>query len=295
MSKRNLALLDTDMFTPIGRLLQQGMAHGITNDMIYGGLEVGQTALQGLYTVQAAQNCIAGTRRVTWDGRVFRYSYSGAACYTHLGNIFYNDVQADGIDYSAVAATSIVGATSVTMTNQGVRAVVANDMVGGQIVLKETDTSDDTAVEIRQIIGNTADDSVGHDGTVIISFAEPLTVALTINVGYAYAMPSPYSNIRYNDNVGVAAHCSHVGVAAAYCSAAALWHWEQVWGKCQLSPHGDCGKTAHEREVVWRYQGSVEVRGETDILGLRQQHAGFIMDNNTRQDGSTMICLQGDK
>ncbi len=29
------------MFTPIGRLLQQAMAHGITNDMIYGGLEPG--------------------------------------------------------------------------------------------------------------------------------------------------------------------------------------------------------------------------------------------------------------
>lgn len=73
MSKRNLATMDTDMFTPIGRLLQQGMAHGITNDMIFGGLVTGQTDLQNLYVSQTTQNCLVPTRRVTWQGEVYKY------------------------------------------------------------------------------------------------------------------------------------------------------------------------------------------------------------------------------
>lgn len=293
--RRNLANLDRDILQAHGRIFQEAFAHGIENDMIFGGLVAGQSALQGLYTVQTVQNCLIATRRVTWDGRVFRYSLSVGVCWTHMGNIYARAVAGHGIDYSAVAATSGIGATSITMTNQGVRAVVANDMVGGQVVLKITTGADNTNVQIRHITGNTADASVGHDGTVVISFAEPLTFAMTISTSFAYAMPSPYSGIEYTANEGIGGNCGHIGYAAAYCNAAGLFHWEQVWGKCQGSLQGSPGETTHERGLVWRYDGNLQIQGTTPILGLNQQPAAFIMDDNRSQNGATMVCLQGDK
>jgi len=75
MSRQNLATLDRDIGQMIGRPLQEAMAHGITNDIIYGGLMPGQSSLQGLRSVSTEQNCLFGTRRVTWDGDVFRYAH----------------------------------------------------------------------------------------------------------------------------------------------------------------------------------------------------------------------------
>jgi len=293
--RRNLAALDRNTWSPLGRLLQEAMAHGIENDMIFGGLIAGQSEMQGLHVVQTAQNCLIATRRVTWDGRVYRYSKSVAACWTWMGNIYARAVGNHGIDYSAVPVTSAIGATSIVMTNQGVRAVVADDMLNGNLVLKITDGADNTNVQSRNITGNTADASVGHDGTVVISFAEPLTFAMTATLSYAYAMPSPYSGIEYTANEGIGGNCGHVGYAAAYCNAADLFHWEQVWGKCHASLQGSPGETTHERGLVWRYDGNLQIQGTTPILGLNQQAAGFIMDDNRSLNGCTLVCLQGDK
>jgi len=78
MSKRNLATMDAFMFTPVGRLLQQAFAHGINCDIIHGGLEVGQTSLQGIYETNVTQNCELGTKlREVSTGREFIYSQAG--------------------------------------------------------------------------------------------------------------------------------------------------------------------------------------------------------------------------
>jgi len=291
MARRNLATIDRNTWSPMGRLIQEANAHGIENDLIHGGLMAGQTAVQGLYVVQTTKNCVIGTRRVTWDGRVFRYCYAGAACNTHIGNVFFNAIPATGIDYSLLAAVAPAGSTSVVMTNQGTVAIATDALVGGQIVLKELNASDDTAVEIRRVTSNTADASVGHDGLVTISFAEPTTVDLTL-LSYAYVMPAPWSDIRYS---AVLTQAAHIGYAAAYCNAAGLYHWEQTWGITQGSPQGECGKTAYGRGLVWRYDGSLQyIDSASPIGGSMGQFAGYTLDNNAASNGQTMWMMQCD-
>lgn len=79
MSKRDLAGMDADMFTPIGRMLQQAMSHGINNNIIHGGLVSGQTALQSVYAYSATKNCTLGTTMLEVEtGRGYVYSQAGA-------------------------------------------------------------------------------------------------------------------------------------------------------------------------------------------------------------------------
>jgi len=295
--KRNLADIDVDMFTPIGRLLQQGMAHGLTNDLIFGGLVTGQTALQGLCVAQTTKNCEFGTRRVTWDGRVFRYSLAGARCDTYIGNIFFNSIGTGagdvGIDWSALAATSAIGATSVTMTNQGGHTIAANALVGGLIILNPSSGTNNAVIQQRRITANTA---ATLNGTCVISFAEPLVRALTVNVAYGYCMPSMYSDIRAAQVIGNAGRMSFIGYAAGECDVAGKYHWEQTWGKISASLYGSAvGKTQYMREVVFRYDGNLIHRGATGATGLEGQTAGYILDNNTADNGATLIMLKLDR
>jgi len=79
MPKRDLANMDGDMFSPIGKLLQQAFAHGIDNDIVQGGLLVGQTELQSVYAQSVTQNCVLGSKLVEKEsGREFHYSRAGA-------------------------------------------------------------------------------------------------------------------------------------------------------------------------------------------------------------------------
>lgn len=227
------------------------------------------------------------------NGKGFVYCKSGGACYTGLGNILYNAVDVIGIDYSNnVAEDAAIGAKSVLITEQGVAALTEDFLRGGNILLKQLTGSDDTALQCRGIIGNTACDS---GGTTRIYLDAPLTGALTTN-SYSYCMPSPYSDVRYNDNAEIAAKASHVGVAAVYVSAANMYHWEQFKGRAMgISLQGNPGDASgdHYRALVWRYQGSLMEIGTTAILGIGQQVAGYIMDNNTSENGATEVMLTG--
>lgn len=225
-----------------------------------------------------------GDRVVTPDGRVFRYAKSGAACWTGRGNQFHNSIPATGIDYSLLAEGGIVGATSVKMTNQGVVAQTLDGLRGGMIILKPAAGSTDQTLQFRGVLGNTAG---GVADVITIYLDAPLTTLLD-TASYGFCMPSPYSDIRYE----ALTKASHAGVAAANVTAAGMYFWIQTWGLCWIAPQAECGTTEYGREVVWRYDGSIQHRGATAILGLYGQLAGFIVDNNTADNGATIINLQ---
>ena len=227
------------------------------------------------------------------NGKGFVYCKSGGACYTGLGNILYNAIPATGIDYANnVAANAAVGAKSVVITNGATVAQTLDGLRGGTILFKQLTGSDDTALQCRGIIGNTV---AAKSAACTIYLDAPLTGVLTTS-SYAYCMPSPYSDVRYNDNVELAGKASHVGFAATYVSAANMYHWEQFKGRIMgVSLHGNPGDASGDyyRELVWRYQGSLQERGTTAILGIGQQVAGYIMDNNTSENGATEVMLTG--
>lgn len=227
------------------------------------------------------------------NGKGFVYCKSGAACYTGLGNILYNAIPATGIDYSLLAETAPAGQDWVKMTNQGTVAQTLDGLRGGTICLKLLTGSDDTALQCRGIVGNTA----GGVSDVITIYLDAAVSADLSVLSYGYCMPSPYSDVRYSASVELAGQCSHVGFANTYVDAANKYHWEQFRGRRMgVSLQGDPGGDAaalHERELVWRYQGSLQSRYTTEVLGLRQQVAGYIMDNNTAENGATEVMLTG--
>lgn len=227
------------------------------------------------------------------DGRGFVYCKSGAACWTGRGNIIYNAIPATGIDYAKnVAEAAAVGDMSVLITNGNVIVQTEDGLAGGFILLKTATGSDDSALQQRKIIGNSA---CNTQANTRIYLDAPLTGALTTD-SFSFCMPSPFSDVRYSDSVGV--QCSHIGPAATYVPGSGYYFWCQYKGRCWLAPQSDVGATAHGREVVWRYDGSIGTHMITTESGgvtyiEYQQHAGYIVDNNNASNGATEICLKG--
>lgn len=288
--KRNLATIDTDMFTPIGRLIQQANAHGVTNDKIYGGLEAGQTSVQGLYALATIKNCTFGTRRVTWDGKVFRYCYAGGMCSNGQGNKFFVALPATGIDYQVLKADAAEGATTIVVYNNAV-IQATNSMAGGSILLKPASGSTNHVLQQRGIISNSSAE-IGANCTIVLDGG--VSADLTADASLAVAMPSPYSDIRFNDVLSGSKGQSHIGISAVYVAAAGQYHWEQTWGICWIAPQGGTGSTDHARAVVWRNDGSVQTIGITTMAGIAQQPAGYIVDSNVYANGLTKMMLTCD-
>ena len=91
-----------------------------------------------------------GKRLITWDGKVYKYSKSEDICYTGRGNVFQNTISGDanGIDYSVLAAAAPATSTYVVMTN-GSTALAKDYLAGGNIVMKPTETYTDAQLMFR--------------------------------------------------------------------------------------------------------------------------------------------------
>jgi len=231
MSKRNLATMDTDMFTPIGRLLQQAMAHGITNDMVYGGLLTGQTSLQGLHVKQTTQNCSIGTRRVTWDGRVFRYGLCGADLTSmKFFVINYNPLVMTVVQGASAVAAASAGATSLTLSFSsgeigvlGTGAVAANELYGGYISLYNSSSVRDQ----RMILTNTVVATDGDEMTITIDDG----ISAAVEDDNCEICANPYSDLRSNTDGTSPA----MGMPAIDADADDYF-WSQTWGICRVTP-----------------------------------------------------------
>lgn len=291
MARQNLALMDRDIGQIIGRPLQEAMAHGIENDMIYGGLLTGQPAVQGLHVEAAMQNCWLGTRRVRWDGRVFRYGKAtNIVSVRHFGLKFYGQI-ADGASAN-IAAASAIGATTITITKAG---VVANEYRGGYVTMFTT------PVQSRGIVSNLAT----NGGVVVLTLDEPLTTALVAASTFTEALPNPYGNLRLTagPSGGMSGndYSSVAGIPCAITTVADYFLWIQTWGPIWINPHGsslqNAGITGSERKVVFDCEGSITLEDDAAhgpcAGGEDMQHAGFIIDRSAAGvSGPPLIMLQ---
>lgn len=241
----------------------------------------------GPHTSETTQRYIYGTRFLTWDGKVYKYSLSSGACYTTMGNVFFATITSDtnGIDYSALTNGQSAGDREITLTN-GSTAVAEDYLAGGLAVIIPSESTTNAEVMLRGIIGNNA--AVATSGECTIYLDYPLETAVTTSEN-AYAMPSHYSNIKYQSTSGKK---SFSGIAGTYVSATGYNFWTQTYGVCQLVNGWTevCGKTAYYRGVWWRHDGSVSIfdnapDAQTDLC------AGFVLDNNADDNGMTNIMM----
>lgn len=239
----------------------------------------------------------------TPDGRKFRYCLSYDACDTFKANVFFNSLgtraQDVGVDWSALVKAAAIGDKSVVVTLPSTRDVAADSLRGGLILLSIATGGDNATNQQRLIVGNTAGVA---SGTMTVYLDAGLVSDLTTS-SYMRLMPSPYSAVTktaINAIEGGAGkgRVSFVGYAAAPVNAANLYHWEQTAGQIAASHHGVAGAVVGEqqykREVVFRYDGNLIHRGATTgITGLEAQTAGYIMDNNTDDNGAKVFMLTG--
>jgi len=228
----------------------------------------------------------------TPDGRKFRYCLSTGRCDTFIANIFVNAIGTGagnvGIDWSALAATSLVGDKSVTMTAPSTRAIAKDELQGGLISLNISSGTNNDTQQQRLITGNSA---CAASGTTVITLDSPLVTELTSGTAYGYCMPSPYSAVQ-GAQLGLnTGRVGMVGYAAAAVSTSGLYHWEQTAGQISVSAYGsEVGQTQYHRDLYFRQDGNVVHR--TAGSGDLYQRAGYIMDNNGDDNGATVIMLQ---
>lgn len=283
--RQNLAALDRDILQAHGRIFQEAFAHGIENDMVYGGLLAGQSAMQGLTVEQATQNCILGTRRVNADGRVHKYSRVTLIHGNIRQGIKFYETLADGIDYVAPSQIQLIG--SLTISVVAANGVAVNELANGYIIVHTHAVANH---QFRRIVSNT----VAAAGAVTtITVEEPFTQAIAIAFG-CEIFRSPYYNLRWTE--GAADMTSVAGIPVIACTVANYFQWVQTWGHCWGNIYGATGgaSVGGERRLVFDQAGNVQPssddRWAADPSDV--QHAGFTINRTGAGVGYGLFMLQ---
>jgi len=232
----------------------------------------------GVHTVETTQRYVYGTRKITWDGRVFKYSRSSGICYAGFGAL--NNTAPFILDNSATHPnnTTVVGDTSITIAAQ----TVAEDLLAGGFIILYT-SADETTTQFRAIVGNT----VGVPSTITVYLESPLTAIATKDATHLCAYYSPYYGLYKGNNEKT----STMGVPATYVSATGNCFWIQTWGPCRCTPgEAGYGAAGFERQMVFGANGALFVHIRT-VSTRSYQHAGFIIPN-TAVDDAPLVMLQ---
>jgi len=292
--RQDLSTLDRDIGQPWSRVIQEAFRDGIDCDIIHGGLLVGGSQ-QGLYGQSATPNYIIGTRRISPDGRVYRYvKATNIIAQTHFGLKFYSRI-ADGIGNTPPLQTQIVGDSTIKIdSGKGAAGVAKDELVGGYVIIH---LGSDNYNQFRGITGNTLADG---DGYVTITLDAPLTAAIKLSHSVE-VLQNPYGNVRLmagpSGGMAGTGFASVAGIPNVKTLVANQYIWIQTWGPIWINPHGDAGSGVDqcERKLVFDAEGSVSVADEVSHGGITQtdgdeQVAGFIIDRVA--GGPPLIMLQ---
>jgi len=257
--RRDLSTIDRNIGQMWSRIIQEAFEHGIDCDIIQGGLLPGRP-VQGLYEVSETQNYIIGTRRMTPDGRVFRYAKSGGICYTGQGSAIYPDIAFFTDCKGALKATdkkvtfplktydkdalkggyvTIYGGTPVN-SNCPHRLITGNNLCAGT----------DLILELDGAVGRVVDDATGCE---------------------------VYHNIYSDLRLGTRTTESFAGLAAAYVSAADRYFWVQTWGPVWCALQSGSTSNGLYRDVYFRHDGTIQALGDDETWTKNKQRAGFIL------------------
>jgi len=241
---------------------------------------------QKTYEASDTQNYLLGTRRITWDGRVFKYAKAVGtlqcdyACKFVAGELF---------EYVALGASQVVGDKQVTLTVVAGKVVAEDELKGGYISIFKAGLGDSIN---RGITGNTALAALGVSITIYLD--EPLDRAVTVTADHAEILPNPYRAVK---------DLQASGCPDAYASVAGLpnvpatngqFCWIQTWGIRWMSPTGNAtGGVAGERSVYFDTNGGVSELTYTTSTLLNRQLAGFLVDaTSVGVDGCPFVMLQ---
>ena len=224
----------------------------------------------GIRAVETTQRYIYGTRHITWDGRVFKYSNAVAACYSYHGA---NAAEAGVVSYTANPLAGFAGDRHATIT---VASRSEDDLAGGYFVMFDNSGTDTTFC--FGITGNDA--TSGTTTKVYLDGAIP--VASTVS-DYHELYENPYRELTEATD----SYCAWMGVPAM-TAAATYKFWCQTWGPAYISG-GETIDTpaADSRTVVWGSNASL-FKIATKVSG---QIAGYILNNGSTTIPGPLIML----
>jgi hypothetical protein len=173
---------------------------------------------QGLYETSTTKKECLGAKRITEDGREFRYGKAGGGLIAG-GATFGVAVTANHVaQVQTLGAANAVGSTNVTVY-VGATAVTANQYDDGYLLVYRTTSG--TAGMMYPISSHTT--SAGS-GTITVTLKEPLEVA-TYTTCYLSLIPNPYSSVVAATDIAT----SYTGQAFVSC-ASGSYCWIQTAG-----------------------------------------------------------------
>lgn len=280
---------DVRIGTMVTRRIQEAFKYGIECDIIHGKLLDGASP-QGVYAVSDTQSYVLGTRRITPDGRVFRYGRCGAT-FTDMRTPLKNNLvlvtektqgSSDGVNATAAGETEVV----ITMNGDfWDTAIAVDELRGGYISFYRGTTGDR---QQRMILGNTAIAAAGA-GDITITLKDALTTALEDDDQVEILANPYYSLVHANDD-----HSSAMGLPCVIATTGQFL-WIQTWGPCRISPvQAEIGINADERLLVFGANAGLRSIDAMSGLSNSEQIAGFILEKTDGVAGSAapFIMLQ---
>jgi len=172
---------------------------------------------QGLYDISSTAKEALGTKRITNDGRIFRYAKAGASALAAGKMGVAAAIDAAHMDETGCIATPI-GSRNVTLTVTAGTAIVENQLAGGYLHIN------DNVGEGYQypIVSNSA---ISASGTsIVVTLETGLKVALTTASDFTL-VHSPW----YGVTESAVEESMPVGVAPVVVTAA-YYYWAQTGG-----------------------------------------------------------------
>lgn len=269
----------------VSRRIAEAFKYGIDCDIIHGGLLEGKSE-QGIHEANAVQNYVLGTRRITPDGRVFRYGKCGENLVSTKTGVFNGNILVTQV--AAIVSAVAKGATSLTVTFNSEDfwdiALAADELYGGYISIYNSDATRDQ----RMIISNTAVGASG--GACTIGIDAPLSAAITSTVN-CEVLANPYAKLQPSGE----GYMSVMGMPAVIATADDYF-WIQTWGPLRITPIGAkfTASAPDSRMAVFASNGGIRryEAVENTAGNIGEQWAGFIIENTQGVGGAPFIMLQ---
>ena len=240
------------------------------------------------YTTETTQRYAWGTRGITWDGKVYRYSRSKDTLYAGYGAVNGASIDVSDLINSNHTLTITAGDRSVLVTVAAAEgydngAIAEDELVGAMIVVGHGAAA---TTETRTVIGN--ESVVAGGGTILVYVDEPF--ALTHTTGFMELPLNAYGYLLKPSN-----HIASVMGVPNITATTGQHLWIQTWGLCWCVPGGGDatpGDAQNDRTVVFVGDGSVNGVGAI-TLESGYQVAGFITDATESGTGTMpMVMLQ---
>lgn len=219
----------------------------------------------GIYTTEDIQRYIYGTRLITWDGRVYKYSNAVAVAYSYHGAFAFENA---AVGWTAIPAAGVlpIGSRKAVVT-LGSRAT--DDLAGGYLMTE--DNSATNTCYLHGIVGNNDTTTIT---TIYLDAPIPIT---TTESDHHEVFENPYRETKAH----AAGSCAIICVPAQ-TSQAGYKYWGQTYGPAYISPSNntldDPGPS--ERQVFFAGEGTTGtlVEAAVAIGSGQEQIAGFILN-----------------